>query len=314
MVTAQLIRAIMMLLFVGVQSGVKPSVANHQLDRPKTSPRSVLTTEADRVPKSQATFRDCAEDCPEMIFVPGGSFLMGSPVTEAGRNDNEGPLHKVTITKPFAVSEFDVTFLDWDACVSSSGCDAVSDDTMGRGSKPVVDVSWDQAHQYVAWLSRRTGQSYRLLTEAEWEYAARAGSSTAYPWGNEIGRDNANCRGCGSPWDTVQTSPVGSFTPNAFGLFDMQGNVWQWVEDCYKDSYSGAPADGSILITDICNRRVVRGGSWFTVPRYVRSAYRFGLATAYSFNDLGFRVARSLDVVASNQGGSTDCRSEQRSQ
>src|SRR5450631_4196757 len=117
MVTAQVIRAIIMLPFVTVLSGFKPS--NHQLDRPKTSPRSVLTTEADRVPKPQATFRDCAEDCPEMIFVPGGSFLMGSPITEAGRNDNEGPLYKVTIAKPFAVSEFDVTFLDWDACVSS---------------------------------------------------------------------------------------------------------------------------------------------------------------------------------------------------
>lgn len=285
-----------------MSGGHESIVGSHQLCLPKSLSSSQLT-EAGRAPNPHGTFRDCVNDCPDMIFVPAGSFLMGSPIAEAGRNDNEGPVHLVTIKKPFAVSKFDVTFFDWDTCVSFKACDALSDDNMGRGSKPVINVSWEQAQQYVAWLSRRTGLPYRLPTEAEWEYVARAGSSTAYPWGNEIGRGNANCRGCGSSWDNDQTSPVGSFSPNAFGLYDTHGNVWQWVEDCYQDSYSGAPTDGSIRITDICNRRVVRGGSWFTIPRRLRSAYRFGLATTYSFNDLGFRVVRSLDAVANG----SDC-------
>jgi formylglycine-generating enzyme required for sulfatase activity len=248
-----------------------------------------------------AEFRDCAKDCPEMIIVLPGSFTMGSPATERGRNDNEGQ-HHVTIASPFAVSKFDVTFADWDACVAGKGCVPVSDGGMGRGSKPVVNVSWDEAWEYAAWLSQLTGASYRLLTEAEWEYAARAGSSTAYPWGDEIGKGHANCNGCGSPWDTDQTSPVGSFRPNAFGLYDMHGNVWQWVADCYLDGHAGAPIDASNRTTDACNHRVVRGGSWISVPRYLRSAYRFGLATGYRFDDVGFRVARTLLLASRTVG------------
>jgi hypothetical protein len=163
-----------------------------------------------------------------MIVVPAGSFTMGSPATEKGRYDNEGPLHPVTIARPFAVSKFNVTFADWDACVAVGGCPQegrANDQGWGRGTRPVNYVSWGDAQAYVAWLSRMTGKEYRLLTEAEWEYTARAGSTTAYFWGDESGKNNANCYGCGSQWDKQHSSPVGSFNPNAFDLHDMAGNV-----------------------------------------------------------------------------------------
>jgi formylglycine-generating enzyme required for sulfatase activity len=254
----------------------------------------VLTAEAERALRSEASFRECAADCPEMIVVPAGSFMMGSPVTEQGRSDDEGPQHEVTIAKPFAVSKFDVTFADWDACVSVGECPEVSDDGMGQGTKPVIDVTWDEAQAYIAWFSWITRKPYRLLTEAEWEYAARAGTTTAYPWGNEIAKGNANCAGCGGQWDSKETSPVGSFKPNAFGLFDTVGNAWQWVEDCYHDSYNGAPADGSAWTTGDCKARVVRGGSWVDLPQGLRSAGRFAIASYSRFPNLGFRVARTL--------------------
>jgi formylglycine-generating enzyme required for sulfatase activity len=171
----------------------------------------VLKPEAERALKPLASFRECAKDCPEMIVVPAGEFTMGSPATEEGRHADEGRQHMVTIARPFAVSKFDVRFADWDACVSVGGCRQVTDGGMGRDTKPVINVTWDDAQQYVAWFSKMTGQSYRLLSEAEWEYAARAGSTTTYYWGDDIGKGNANCNGCGSKWDNQQTSPVGSF-------------------------------------------------------------------------------------------------------
>ena len=165
------------------------------------------------------------------------------------------------------MSKFEVTFDEWDACVAYGDCDPrVSDSGWGRGRQPVINVTWDDAKRYVAWLSRMTGKPYRLLTEAEWEYAARAGTQTAYSWGDEIGKGNANCDGCGSQWDNKQTAPVGSFAANAFGLYDMHGNVWEWVEDCFHDNYEGAPDDGSAWTADgDCNSRVLRGGSWSTI-------------------------------------------------
>jgi formylglycine-generating enzyme required for sulfatase activity len=256
----------------------------------------VLAPEAERTLKAGDGFKECAEDkdCPVMIVIPAGDFMMGSPASEKDHDDDEGPQHKVTISKPFAVSKFDVTFADWDACVSVGGCPQVSDSGMGRGMKPVINVTWDDAVQYVAWLSRMTGRPYRLLTEAEWEYAARAGTTTAYPWGDEIGKENANCNGCGSQWDGRQTSPVGSFKPNGFGLYDMAGNVWQWVQDCYHDGYDGAPSEGSAWTDGNCSRRVVRGGSWSDCPQVLRSAGRVWDATDDRNDDLGFRVGRTL--------------------
>jgi formylglycine-generating enzyme required for sulfatase activity len=164
----------------------------------------------------------------------------------------------------------------------------------GRGRQPAINVSWPDAQRYVEWLSRLTGRSYRLLTEAEWEYAARAGTATAYYWGDEIGKGNANCDGCGSEWDSKQTAPVGSFAANSFGLYDMAGNVWQWVQDCYHDGYDGAPGDGSAWTEGDCRRRVVRGGSWIDLPRNLRSAIRNWDTSGYRDVDLGFRVGRTL--------------------
>jgi formylglycine-generating enzyme required for sulfatase activity len=195
------------------------------------------------------------------------------------------------------VSRFDVTFADWDACVSVGGCPQegrASDAGWGRGTRPVIYVSWDDAQAYVAWLSRMTGKAYRLLNEAEWEYAARAGSTTAYFWGEEIGKNNANCNGCGSQWDNLQTSPVGSFKPNDFGLHDMAGNVWQWVQECYHRNYDGAPDDGSAWISGDCGFRVVRGGSWNNAPEILRSARRNGNSPFNRSYLLGFRVGRTL--------------------
>ena len=159
----------------------------------------------------------------------------------------------------------------------------------------MINVSWDDAKAYVAWLSKKTGKSYRLLSAAEYEYATRAGTQTAYPWGNAVGTNNANCHACGSQWDARQTAPVGSFAANGFGLYDMVGNVREWTEDCYHDTYSGAPADGSAWIEGAdCSSRIVRAGSWFFAPAFLRSAKRYWFTTDYRLNYLGFRVARTL--------------------
>jgi formylglycine-generating enzyme required for sulfatase activity len=254
----------------------------------------VLTAAAERALQPQASFRECAMDCPEMIVIPAGAFTMGSPATEKGRFDNEEPQHEVMIARPLAVSKFDVTFADWDACVSVGGCPQASDSGFGRGTRPVINVSWDDAQQYVAWFSKMTGRPYRLLTEAEWEYAARAGSTTALPWGEEIGTGNADCNGCGSKWDNRETSPVGSFAPNAFGLYDTAGDAWQWVQDCYHDDYNAAPNDGSAWTSNDCGSHIVRGGSWYDGPQTVRSAYRVGDATVNRNSSLGFRIVRTV--------------------
>ena len=256
----------------------------------------VLPAARERGLKEGDAFRECAKNCPEMIVVPAGDFLMGPLPTEKG-DDDEEPRHAVTIAKRIAVSRFAVTFADWDACVSVGGCPQegrANDAGWGRGTRPVINVSWDDAQAYVAWLSRMTGKAYRLLSEAEWEYAARAGSTTAYFWGEEIGKNNANCNGCGSQWDARQTSPVESFKPNDFGLHDMAGNVFQWAQDCYHGNYDGAPDDGSAWISGDCGFRVVRGGSWYGNPQNLRSAYRNRYSPSGRLNDLGFRVGRTL--------------------
>lgn len=255
----------------------------------------VLAAEAERALKPGDSFKECAKDCPEMVVVPAGAFLMGSPAREQGRYDHEEPEHKVMFARSFAVAKFDVTFDDWDACVAHGDCDPRVSSSYGRGRQPVINVSWDDAQRYAAWLSRMTGKPYRLLSEAEFEYAARGKTQTAYPWGNDIGKNSADCDGCGSRWDDRQPSPVGSFAANRFGLYDMHGNVWQWTEDCAHQSYEGAPRDGSAWIKGgDCSRRVVRGGSWFDGPRDLRSACRRGFATDLRGTILGFRVGRTL--------------------
>jgi formylglycine-generating enzyme required for sulfatase activity len=256
----------------------------------------VLTAAAERALKPGDSFRECAKDCPEMVVVPAGEFMMGSPADEKDHYGNENPLHRVTIARPLAVSKFEVTFEQWDACVAVGTCAHVPDSNMGRGTQPVINVTWDHVQQYVAWFSKMTGRPYRLLSEAEWEYAARAGTTTAYSWGDEIGKNNANCNGCGSEWDSRLTAPVGSFAPNQFGLYDMHGNVWEWVEDCLHTNYEGAPKDGWAWIAQgDCNNRVIRGGSWIGYAVGLRSALRFWFTADDHGTDLGFRVARTLN-------------------
>jgi formylglycine-generating enzyme required for sulfatase activity len=255
-------------------------------------------TKADeRALKREESFKDCAADCPEMVVIPTGSFTMGSTANEVGHKANEEPRHNVTIANPFAVSKFAVTFAEWDACAAGGECAShVSDEGWGRGRQPVINVSWEDAQHYVTWLSRITGKTYRLLTEAEYEYAARAGTQTAYPWGDEIGHSNANCAGCGDQGDIAQPAPVGSFAPNQFGLHDMVGNVWEWVEDCLHEDYSGAPpVDGSAWMNGgDCSKRRLRGGSWASVPDEVRSANRSTGRTHERATIISFRVSRTL--------------------
>ena len=200
-------------------------------------------------------FRDCAE-CPEMVALPPGSFTMGSPASEAGRDDDEGPQRRVRIGYRLAVVRYEVTHDEWDACVAGGGCKGYRPDAdYGRGRQPVINVNWSDARSYALWLSRKTGEEYRLLTEAEWEYAARAGTRTAYHFGARITPENAN-------YHELGTVPVGSYKPNGFGLYDMHGNVEEWVEDCWNGSYEGAPSDGSAWTSGDCVLRVLRGGSW----------------------------------------------------
>jgi formylglycine-generating enzyme required for sulfatase activity len=247
------------------------------------------------------SFKDCPE-CPEMVVVPAGEVMMGSRSNEEGRAGNEGPQHKVTIEQ-FAASKFETTFEEWGACLLAGGCKHTPNDQgWGRGRRPVVDVSWDDARAYAAWLSSKTGLRYRLLTEAEWEYAARAGTTTAFSTGATITSDDANFDGghayggTGKGQYRKSTVEVGSFPPNAFGLHDMHGNVWEWVEDCWHTDYKGGPSNGSAW-TKRCNERsrTLRGGSWIDPPRILRSAYRSRNIPGYRGGTVGFRVARTLD-------------------
>ena len=255
---------------------------------------TVAQTEAETVAKVVTNL--------EMVVVPAGSYLMGSPSSEERRFDHEGPVHRVTISEPFAVGVHEVTFDEWGACVSAGGCGGYRPDDQGwgRGRRPVINVSWEDAQRFVEWLREETGEPYRLLSEAEWEYVARAGTSTPFHTGRTISTSQANydgnyTYGNGRKGEyRERTVPVGSFGANAFGLHDVHGNVWEWVQDCWNDSYRGAPSDGSAWERGDCSRRVVRGGSWLSEPWYLRSADRFGFDSGSRGYKLGFRVARRL--------------------
>ena len=246
------------------------------------------------------TFRDCS-DCPQMVSIPAGSFMMGSQASEAGRDDNEGPQRRVTVPA-FAAGKYEVTWAEWARCVSAGGCTSLTADGFGGGTRPVTNVSWDEAVAYTKWLSNKTGQTYRLLSEAEWEYAARAGTQSAYWWGGSASREYANygmdacCGGLASGADKwAKTSPAASFPANGFYLHDMHGNVYEWVRDCYENSYSaGQPSNGSAYQGGSCPNRVYRGGSWFDDLQFLRSANRNWDGPSNRGNDLGFRVARTL--------------------
>ena len=289
-----------------------------------------------QTPAPGTVFRDCP-DCPDMVVIPPGSFVMGSPENEAGRDKDEGPQHPVTIAYTLAVGRYEVTrgqyaqFVRestyapaagncwyWDGDAGKAKNDDPSKAWHSPGfrqedSHPAVCVSWGDAKAYAAWLSRKTGRNYRLLTETEWEYSARTGSSAARPWGEESSQactyanvgDLARSRmvppGEGKRWQYHDcddrygyTAPVGSYAPNRFGLYDMIGNVWEWTEDCWNETYAGAPTDGSAWLTGDCARRVFRGAGWRNLPRLARSANREWFTAGSRVDTFGFRLARTF--------------------
>ena len=277
-------------------------------------------------------FRACEGSwCPELVVVPSGTFMMGSPESESGRRDREGPRHRVRIGKAFAVGVTEVTRGEFGRFVHETGhstgdrCRTYEDGEWDWRSgvswrkpgysqtdgHPVVCVSWEDAQAYVRWLSSETGGGYRLLSESEWEYVARGGTRTSRNWGTgetgqcgyANGADRALKRRYGD-WEWpiascddghVHTAPVRSYVKNGFGLYDVMGNVWEWVEDCWNEDYTGAPSNGSAWESGDCGRRVLRGGSWYYIPRYLRSAFRIRNSSGFRFNYAGFRIARTLD-------------------
>ena len=252
-----------------------------------------------------------------MVVIPAGRFRMGcnyvytiraggvTVVSDLCEYDVEAlPVHAVTVGS-FALSKYEVTFEEYDRFTEATGREQADDEGWGRGNRPVINVSWDDAQAYVSWLSAETGEVYRLPSEAEWEYAARAGTTTQYNWGNgrrgtfdyEMVDNRANCDGCGSRWDDEQTAPVGSFGANAWGLHDMHGNVAEWVEDCWHDNYARAPSDGTAWTSGgDCSERVLRGGSWTSHAGSigVESRVASDSISFFGWRTDGFRVARTL--------------------
>jgi formylglycine-generating enzyme required for sulfatase activity/class 3 adenylate cyclase len=222
---------------------------------------------------------------PEMVSIPGGTFAMGSD-----DDPSEKPIHRVTI-KPFAISKFPITVREWNSCVAAKGCTYV---LTGKDDAPVSNLSWADAQQFVEWLSKVTQKSFRLPSEAEWEYAARGGTRTKFWWGDQLQANTANCKGCDQPYDASQPLKVGSFKPNPFGLYDMGGNIHQWVADCWHKNYQGAPSDGSPWVDNDCLSHVMRSGSWKNDPSYVRPSSRDQYDTGVRYPTHGFRIAHSL--------------------
>lgn len=251
-------------------------------------------------------FKDCAE-CPELVVVPAGQFLMGSPSDEPEREAREDQI-RVTIAKPFAIGAFAVTRGEFAAFVAATGyevdegCYFWTDTTWeNRADRswrapgfeqddrhPVICVDLKSARAYAAWLSKKTGKTYRLPSEAEREYATRAGTTTAYSWGSSISPQTANYNG------THRTMRVDSFQPNAWGLYNVHGNVWDWIEDCWNENNAGNPGDGSARTTGDCTWRVARGGAWNYGPTYLRSAYRYWNEPDNRSGVQGMRVVREL--------------------
>jgi formylglycine-generating enzyme required for sulfatase activity len=294
--------------FVVAPPAPKPAPAAKPAPPPKAEPVDVFNSSRATGPLTAAEeralgrdntyrgscFRECAV-CPEMVVVPAGSFMMGSPPGEEGRHESEGPQHRVTIARPFAVGRFEVTFAEWDACLAKGGCMHRPEELWGRGKQPVMQVSWDDiAQQYLPRLSRKTGKSYRLLTEAEWEYVARAGTTTPFWWGSSISTSQANYHGGPKGEYRQKMLPVDSFAPNPWGFYNVHGNVWEWVQDCWSANYNGAPSDGSAWTTGDCSLRVLRGGSWNYDPGVLRSASRGRFTSGNRLSGIGFRVVRTL--------------------
>ena len=231
-----------------------------------------------------AELKDCAA-CPPLISLPAGQFTMGSSTSDP----SERPAHKVTLTTSFAIGKYEVTVGQWNACADARACQRSAQ----ANEAPVRDVSWDDVQQYLKWLSATSGQPYRLLTEAEWEYAARGGTTTAYWWGDKLVPGKANCKECGPPWQVGAPANAGSFGANPFGLHDMNGSVWEWVSDCWHNGFKDAPADGRTWDEPNCTVRVIRGGSWREGAVYMVSSTRFKYDASVRNGQNGFRVARN---------------------
>ncbi len=249
-------------------------------------------------PGSGKSFRDCYA-CPEMVIVPAGSFMMDSPAKAKDQNGAEGEQRKISINKPFAVGKYEITWVEWGACVAAGACNSVAvekaggDRGWGKGRRPVINVTWNDAKIYAGWLSKEAGKPYRLLTEAEWEYSARAGTKTAFWWGNSISAKQANYYSKNGD-NYNRTVVVDSYEPNPWGLYQVHGNVWEWVEDCFIGSYNGAPSDAIARAKNKCTMRVFRGGSWLDNPHNLRTVVRSWNRHDRRVDNIGFRVARTL--------------------
>ena len=237
-----------------------------------------------------AEVRDC-DACPVLVALPRGGFTMGS------NNDDpsERPAFHVMINSAFAIGKYEITVEQWNICVTNGGCIQTGSDGDRTPNLPVRDISWDDARSYTAWLSRVTNKTYRLPSEAEWEYAARGNTTTRYWWGDQMTTGKANCKDCGEPWHAGAPAPSGSFAANPFGLFDMNGSVWEWVNDCWHASYQRAPSDGRSWEEPDCRVRVLRGGSWRQGAAYMPSSTRFKYDASVRQSQNGFRVARSIE-------------------
>ena len=236
-------------------------------------------------------FRDCPA-YPQMVVIPAGQFRMGCVSGSRACESDEWPVHEVKVAS-FALGRYEVTFEEYDCFAKATDRRLPDDEGWGRGRRPVINVSWQDAVAYAQWLSAETEKPYRLPSEAEWEYAARAGTVTRYSWGPYVGRNRASCDDCRSQWDDEATTPVGSFNPNGWGLHNVHGNVSEWVQDCWNENYQGAPTDGSAWETGECSQRVLRGGAR-GLSKHLRSASRYGASAGLRLLHNGFRVARTI--------------------
>lgn len=299
-----------------------PTTTPEEREAPSTNARTDIAAEestlpqvgsgeemrdADKPADNLSAFRDqWAPDrfAPQMVVIPKGRFRMGD--LHGAGDDNEYPVHEVILDTTFAMSRFEVTFAEYDQFATDTGRPLPDDEGWGRNNQPVINVSWQDAKAYVLWLAEQSRQPYRLPTEAEWEYVARAGTETQYWWGDELTPGMAVCDGCGSEWDGKSPAPVGSFPANPWGIHDLNGNVDEWVEDCYTGTYDSAPKDGSAQTGNNCTNRVMRGGSWFEIPRLIRSASRYRHPANSSRNSWGFRVALDLSIDPADPVDRTD--------